>query len=225
MSLVAEPSLVLDAGSFGSAVDRLVASDPDLARVVADAGRPDFWSRPPTFATMVLLILEQQVSLASGKAVFDRLRAEVGEVAPEVVAAEGHDDLRAVGTTRQKAGYISDLARGIVDGGIDWDTIVGGPRDVARPALLAIRGIGPWTADVWLLACRRLPDEWPIGDRALQVGCAEVVGHPEPLVGAALGEVGRCWAPDRSTAARLVWHAYLARRSRAETVVEGLDTV
>lgn len=216
-----EPA-ALDAVGFEAAVDRLVASDPDLADAVAVAGRPDFWTRPPTFATLVLLILEQQVSLASGKAVFDRLRAVVGEVVPATVAALDHDDLRGVGTTRQKATYIADLARGILDGDVDWDAIVHGPREAARPALLAVRGIGPWTADVWLLACRRLPDEWPIGDRALQVGCAEVVGRPEPLVGDDLVEVGRRWAPDRSTAARLVWHAYLVRRARAETVVDGL---
>lgn len=212
----------LDASSFADAVDRLVAADPDLADVVATAGRPAFWTRPATFATLVLLILEQQVSLASGKAVFDRLRAVVGEVVPSSIAELPDEDLRAVGTTRQKASYIADLAQGILDGAVDWDAMSAGPRHVARPALLEVRGIGPWTADVWLLACRRLPDEWPIGDRALQVGCAEVVGHPEPLVGDDLVAAGQRWAPDRSTAARLVWHGYLARRARAETVVEGL---
>ncbi len=212
----------LDKAGFGVAVDRLVAADADLARIVADHGRPTFWTRPATFATLVLLILEQQVSLASGKAVFDRLRAAVGEVLPDTVAAMDRHDLRAVGTTRQKAEYVADLATGILDGSIDWATITTGDAAAARAALLAVRGIGPWTTDVWLLACRGLPDEWPIGDRALQVGCAEVVGHPDPLVRGDLVAVGRRWAPDRSSAARLVWHAYLARRSRAETVVEGL---
>ncbi len=219
-----DPPPALDAAAFDRAVDRLVAADDDLAAVVAVHGRPTFWSRPPTFATLVLLILEQQVSLASGKAVFDRLRARVGTVAPAPVAALDLDDLRAVGTTRQKAGYVSGLARGILDGTVAWGAIETGPADLARPALLDVRGIGPWTTDVWLLACRGLPDEWPLGDRALQVGCAEVVGRPEPLVGGDLAEVGRRWAPDRSSAARLVWHAYLARRGRTETVVDGLGS-
>lgn len=213
---------VLDADAFARTVADLVDADDDLAAIVAAHGTPSFWSRPPTFATLVLLILEQQVSLASGKAVFDRLRERVGTVAPAPVAELHHDDLRAVGTTRQKASYVADLAAGILDGTVAWSAIESGPPDRAREALLAVRGIGPWTADVWLLACRCLPDEWPIGDRALQVGCAEVVGHPEPLLGDDLVAVGRRWAPHRSSAARLVWHAYLARRDRVETVVEGL---
>ncbi|HKJ54739.1 MAG TPA: hypothetical protein VJ978_02020 [Nitriliruptoraceae bacterium] len=214
---------VLDRNAFDATVTTLVAADPDLAAVVDAHGRPGFWSRPATFATLVLLILEQQVSLASGKAVFDRLRAEVGAVTPRTVAEFGQPGLRAVGTTRQKASYVADLANGILTGDVDWGAIVHGDRGECRRALVDVRGIGPWTADVWLLSCRRLPDEWPIGDRALQVGVAEVVGADEPLVGDDLVVVGRRWAPHRSSAARLVWHAYLADRGREETVVAGLD--
>lgn len=216
-------STLLDPDRFAVVVADLVAADPDLAAVVERHGSPEFWSRPPTFATLVLLILEQQVSLASGKAVFDRLRELVGQVVPERVAAQDLDALRGVGMTRQKSTYVADLAAGILDGRLDWDAIVTGDRDRCRDALLRIRGIGPWTADVWLLACRRLPDEWPIGDRALQVGVAEVIGAPHPILGDDLGAAGTRWAPQRSTAARLVWHAYLNDRQRSETVVAGLD--
>lgn len=217
-----EPAVVVDQATFDLVVERLVATDSDLARVVEQYGRPTFWSRPATFATLVLLILEQQVSLASGKAVFDRLRKVVGEVVPSAVSACSDQELRGVGMTRQKSRYVADLAEGILDDSIDWSAITSGPPDTARAALLAVRGIGPWTTDVWLLACRGAADEWPIGDRALQVGCAEVVSHPEPLVGDDLVKVGNRWAPHRSTAARLVWHAYLVRRNRAETTVDGL---
>ena len=213
----------LDPARFGATVDLLLANDDHLAAVVATHGRPSYWSRPTTFATMVLFILEQQVSLASGKAVFDRLRALVGEVVPEAVVATAVEDLRDVGMTRQKASYVTGLAEGILSDGVDWTSIVAGDRAAARQALLAVRGIGPWTADVWLLACRGFPDEWPIGDRALQVGVGEVVGAPAPLTGDDLVAAGARWAPHRSTAARLVWHAYLSDRSRAETVVTGLD--
>lgn len=214
---------ILDADDFDAAVDHLVARDDHLAAVVDTHGRPSFWSRPATFATLVLFILEQQVSLASGKAVFDRLRDLVGEVVPDAVVGVAPEALRGVGMTRQKAAYVADLAEGIVAGVVDWPSIVAGDRASARSALLEVRGIGPWTADVWLLACRCLPDEWPIGDRALQVGVAEVVGAPEALTGGDLVVAGQRWAPHRSTAARLVWHAYLSDRARAETVVVGLD--
>lgn len=213
----------LDQDRFRHAVNALVAGDADLAAVVERHGVPAFWSRPPTFATLVLLILEQQVSLASGKAVFDRLRTRVDRVTPTTVVGLSQTALREVGMTRQKAGYVAGLAAGVRAATIDWEAVTTGPRRQARDALLAVRGIGPWTADVWLLACRCLPDEWPIGDRALQVGMADVVDHPEPLTGQDLVTAARPWRPHRSSAARLVWHAYLRDRDRAETVVEGLD--
>jgi DNA-3-methyladenine glycosylase II len=213
----------LDPERFDATVDLLVARDDHLAAAVAAHGRPGYWSRPATFATMVLFILEQQVSLASGKAVFDRLRALVGEVVPAAIADTPTGALREVGMTRQKASYVTGLAEGILVDSVDWTSIVTGDRAAARQALLAVRGIGPWTADVWLLACRGFPDEWPIGDRALQVGVGEVVGASAPLTGDDLVATGTRWAPHRSTAARLVWHAYLSDRSRAETVVVGLD--
>lgn len=212
----------LDAAHFDAAVDTLAAADPAMADVLTRWGRPTFWHRPPTFATLALLVLEQQVSLASGKATFDRLRAVVGEVTADTLAPLSPDALRAVGVTRQKSGYLLDLARGVLAGTIDFDVIATGDREVCRTALLAIRGIGPWTADVWLLACRCFADEWPVGDRALQVGCGEVLGTSTPLLGEDLLAAGLPWQPHRSTAARLVWHDYLCRRGRAETVVEGL---
>ncbi len=219
-------SVELDAEAFTLATDELVDADPRLAAVLARWGRPGFWQRPPSFATLVLLVLEQQVSLASGKATFDRLRARAGGVVtPRSTAALSLDALREVGCTRQKAGYLAGMATGVLDGSIDFEAIVQGPREECRAALLALRGVGPWTADVWLLACRGFPDEWPVGDRALQVGCGDVLGTGAPLVGEELVSAGQRWAPHRSTAARLVWHDYLCRRGRAETVVDGLDAV
>lgn len=214
----------LDDAGFADATDRLVAADPMLTEIVDRWGRPRFWTRPASFATLVLLVLEQQVSLASGKAVFDRIRGRLGDVTPSTIAAAGAAELHALGTTRQKASYVTGLAEGILAGTIDWSAVVDGERDACRAALLAIRGIGPWTADVWLLACRGFADEWPIGDRALQVGVGDLQSMA-PVVGDALVEAGAAWRPYRSTAARLIWHDYLCRRGRAETVVDGLERV
>jgi DNA-3-methyladenine glycosylase II len=183
---------------------------------------PDFWRRPASFATLVLLIVEQQVSLASAKAVFDRLAAALGGVTPSSLAAASPDLLGQVGLTRQKQRYVQLLANAVVDGTFDLAALGTLPDSEARDRLLALTGIGPWTADVYLLSALGRPDMWPVGDRALQVGVAEVLGHDVVPTALELEGLGERWRPVRAVAARLVWHAYLARRGRAETEVAGL---
>ena len=201
----------------------LAEHDPALGRVVAEHGLPEFWHRPPGFATLVLFVVEQQVSLASAKAVFDRMHAALGGITPDTLLSVDPELLRATGLTRQKQRYVLLLAAAVDDGSLDLPTLGLMTDDEVRRRLLALTGIGPWTADVYLLSCLRRADMWPVGDRALQVGVGEVLEldeTPTPLVLEALGER---WRPLRAVAARLVWHDYLCRRGRAETVVAGLD--
>ena len=212
----------LDAKAFTRACERLAASDPHLERVVAQHGIPAFWHRPPGFASLVLFIVEQQVSLASAKAVFDRIRALVGDVTPAQLAGADLAALRACGLTRQKLRYVTGLAHDVADGRLDLAAVADLDDDAARTSLLSIVGVGPWTADVYLLSCLRRPDVWPVGDRALQVGTGELLGMDEVPSPPSLGDVGERWRPLRSVAARLIWHEYLARRGRQETVVAGL---
>jgi DNA-3-methyladenine glycosylase II len=195
-------------------VAELVAAHPELAAVVETWPDPPFWHRPPGFATLVLFILEQQVSLASARAAYERLQAEVGEVSPEPVVGLDDQTLRRIGFSRQKTRYTRALAAAVLDRTLDLESISRAPDDDVRRALVVLPGIGPWTADVYLLSCLRRPDVWPVGDRALQVAAAEVLAldHvPDPTV---LLDLGERWAPHRSTAARLLWHAYLRRRGR-----------
>lgn len=204
--------------SFEAAALRLADSDPVLASVLDTYGMPAFWSRPPGFATLCLFIVEQQVSLASAKAVFERIHDLVGQVEPETILATPPDDLKACGLTRQKLRYVRSLAAGITAGQVDLDSLESLSDHEARAELLTLTGIGPWTADVYLLSALRRPDIWPVGDRALQVGAAELDGaSPKPLE-----LMGEAWVPWRSVAARLIWHAYLQRRGRAETIVSGI---
>jgi len=201
----------------------LAERDPHLARVVAEHGLPEFWHRPPSFATLVLFVVEQQVSLASAKAVFDRMHAALGGITPDTLLSADPDVLRATGLTRQKQRYVLLLAAAVDDGSLELPALAAMSDDEVRRRLLALTGIGPWTADVYLLSALRRADMWPVGDRALQVGVGEVLEldeTPTPLVLEALGER---WRPLRAVAARLVWHDYLCRRGRAETVVAGLD--
>lgn len=209
--------------TFAAIANELIASSAALAAVVADHGMPTFWSRPPGFRSLVLLILEQQVSLASGAAAYRRLRDRVRQVTPATVLACTPEELRADGVSRQKDRYLRALADAVLDGALDLDELHDLDDDAARRALVALPGIGPWTADVYLLACLGRSDLWPVGDRALQVAVAEAMDLatiPDPR---RLEHLGEDWRPHRSTAARILWHGYLARRGRVETPGDLLD--
>lgn len=214
---------VLDAATFARIVDDLVAADPALAAVATAHGVPAFWSRPAGYRALVLLILEQQVSLASGAAAYRRIRERARQVTPERVLACTPEELRADGVSRQKDRYLRALSEAVLDGTLDLDALHRMDDDAVRRALVALPGIGPWTADVYLLACLGRPDLWPVGDRALQVAVGEALGLPDVPGPAALEPLGERWRPHRSSAARLLWHGYLARRGRVETPGDLLD--
>lgn len=206
----------LDETTFAEACELLCAEDAALAELVATWGVPAFWHRRPGFATVVLLVLEQQVSLESGAAMYARLNGLLGEVTPASVAAAGDEALRSIGVTRQKSGYLLDLAARVLDGSLDLDRMERAPDTEARQTLLEVKGIGPWTADAYLLSAGRRPDMWPVGDRALQVGTAESLRMAEVPDPVSLEILGEPWRPVRSAAARLIWHAYLSTRGRVE---------
>ena len=212
----------LDAATFADACRALATSDPHLGRVVDERGIPPFWHRPPGFAALVLFVVEQQVSLASAKAVFDRMHALTGGVTAASILAVDPEELRACGLTRQKLRYVLGLAVSVTEGRFDLAGLAGLDDERARTTLLSLTGVGPWTADVYLLSCLRRPDVWPVGDRALQVGTGEVLGLAAPPPPSRLLPIGQRWRPFRSVAARLIWHDYLARRGRIETTVSGL---
>jgi DNA-3-methyladenine glycosylase II len=207
----------VDQGRFQQAVSDLCATDDALGAVVAEHGVPALWTRPEGFPTLVLLVLEQQVSLASAAAAYRRLDARLGGVRAEALLRATPEDLRADGVSRQKDRYLRALATSVLDGALDLTALRGLGDDDVRASLTTVPGIGRWTADVYLLACLGRPDVWPVGDRALQVATAEALGLAEVPSAPALDEVGDRWRPQRSTAARLLWHGYLARRGRQGT--------
>lgn len=201
--------------AFDADLAHLLAEDSALAAIAAEHGEPVFWSRPPGFAALVLFILEQQVSLASAAATYRALALAQGGMTPDAVLA--NPAMRASGVSRQKERYLQALALAVVDGSLDLPGLEALDDDAVRARLLALPGIGRWTADVYLLACLGRPDLWPVGDRALQVAVAESLGLSEVPSPVHLEELGERWRPRRSTAARLLWHGYLRRRGRVET--------
>jgi DNA-3-methyladenine glycosylase II len=205
---------MLDETSFATAAARLCDVDPDLAAIVERHGVPDFWQRAPGFPTLVLLILEQQVSLASAKAAFDRLAARLGQVTPAGVLASTDEDLRADGFSRQKARYVRALSAALDDGSLDLEEVASLEDEEVRTALVALPGIGAWTAECYLLSALRRPDVWPTGDIALQEGARRAKGLDARPNALELESIGDAWRPHRATAARLLWHLYLSERAR-----------
>lgn len=206
----------LDASTFVEAVHLLAHEEEALAAVIHRYGVPSFWHRPEGLPTLVWLMMEQQVSLESGAAMYRRLHGLLGTITPEAIAGAGEEALRSIGVTRQKAGYLVELAGAIIGGDLDLEGLAEVDPSTARSRLLAIRGVGPWTADAYLLSALRLPDVFPVGDRALQVGTAEVLGLSHVPDAEELELVSLPWKPIRAAAARIIWHGYLEKRGRVE---------
>jgi len=204
----------LDAASFTAAIDAVSGYDSDLARIVADHGPPPFWSRPPGFATLVLLILEQQVSLASAKATYGRLEALARPLTPRRLLARNDAELRSAGVSRQKARYLRALALAVSAGALDIASLDGAPDDIVRERLVAITGIGPWTANIYLLSALRRPDIWPANDLALATAVREVKRLRRQPDLARMERIGSAFRPYRAVAARFLWHYYLSSRGK-----------
>lgn len=188
----------------------LASRDPDLAGIVDRLGPPPLWAREPGFETLVRIILEQQVSLASAAAIFDRLRKLVVPLAPREVLRLGPQGLRPAGLTAQKGRFVHELARAVRAGDLDLEHLGGIDSATAREALLRVKGVGPWTAEIYLLMVLGRPDIWPVGDLALVKSVKHLKrldSTPGPTEMIAMAED---WRPWRSVAARLLWHHYLS---------------
>jgi DNA-3-methyladenine glycosylase II len=202
----------LTQGWLRRAATELAAADPQLGASIERYGPPPLWARAPSYATLIHLILEQQVSLASAQAAFDRLLAALGgSVEPAGLLRLTAEELRAIGFSRQKAGYARDLATATLDG-FDLAGLSSLSDDDVRAALVAQRGIGRWTADIFLTMCLLRPDVWPHGDLALATSARDVLGLEERPTFAALEATAERWHPHRAVAARVLWHDYLQRR-------------
>ena len=205
---------VLTLDSLGAAVAELADRDPRLAAVVTRFGPPPLWDREPGFATLLHIILEQQVSLASAQAAFDRLSATTHPLTPTRFLALTDADLLAIGFSRQKTRYGRALATALVDGELDLDALAKRDDEEVHESLQRIPGIGPWSSTIYLLMALRRADAWPVGDLALAIAVRETLGLDQRPDQAELLALAEAWRPWRSVAARLFWHDYLGRRGR-----------
>jgi DNA-3-methyladenine glycosylase II len=211
-------ALQLTTDTLAAGVAELSKRDPHLAAVVARHGAPPLWDRPPGFQTLVQIILEQQISLSAGRAAYGRLERLAGAVTPERVAALTEAELRGAGLTRQKSGYIRGLAQAIVSGEFDPGGIAALDDEGARAALIKLRGVGAWTADIYLLMALGRADIWPSGDLALVAAIREVKRMRSLPNSERIGVITRAWSPWRAVAARVLWHHYLSTPRRRAKV-------
>ncbi|MEQ1606196.1 MAG: DNA-3-methyladenine glycosylase 2 family protein [Pyrinomonadaceae bacterium] len=185
----------------------------ELAVVYKMYGVPPLWDREPGFATLLQIILEQQVSLASAKACFDKLTAHVGYVSPQNVLVLNDAELKAVGFSRQKTAYARHLADALLEERLNLSTLHTLPDEDVKAELIKLKGVGEWTSDIYLLMALLRPDVMPKGDIALHTAWHKLTGNPRPASDQFVAMAVK-WAPYRSVAARLLWHFYLCERAK-----------
>jgi DNA-3-methyladenine glycosylase II len=199
-------------------VEVLASRDKSLASVVERYGMPPLWAREPGFPTLLHIILEQQVSLASAKTAYDRLCAAIGHPpTPAKFLTLDDAQLKTVGFSRQKTRYGRELSRAIVEGRLDLEALASADDDIVRAELTKLPGIGNWTVDVYLLLALQRPDAFASTDLALLISVQrlkKLKTRPTPLQFEAMAEK---WRPYRAGAARLLWHAYLSQRATKKT--------
>jgi DNA-3-methyladenine glycosylase II len=196
------------------AVKYLSKKDKDLDAIYESDGVPPLWARRPGFTTLIKIILEQQVSLASGKAAYKKLERNIKPFTSIRFEELGIDYLKSLGVTRQKSSYCMNLAGAISNDKLDLKSLNKLTDDDVKEMLIRIKGIGPWTADIYLLMALRRADIWPLGDIALASSMKKIKGLPSNPTNEKQIKIAEKWRPYRSVAARMLWHHYLNNKTK-----------
>jgi DNA-3-methyladenine glycosylase II len=194
--------------------DFLTERDPGLASVIQRYGYPPMWTRPNTFQTLVHFILEQQVSLASALSALNKLKSAIKDFTPSNILLLTDDELRACYCSRQKQVYIRNIALAIIDGSIDLELFHDLPDEEVRRQLTSLKGIGNWTADVYLMFVLRRADIFPIGDLAAVNALKTIRQLPVNTSKEELIVITAGWKPYRTVATMILWHYYLSSRRK-----------
>lgn len=200
----------LDHNSLSTGISVLSKKDSDLAQVVTKLDQPPLWSREPGFSTLIHIILEQQVSLASAQSAFDKLKDAAGdEMTPQTFLSFSDSDLKEFGFSRQKAKYGRGLSIAMANETLSLDKLHRLDDANARDTLMSVKGIGPWTANIYLLMALLRPDVWPSGDLAVKKAIGDIKNLSETPSTEEADEIALQWRPWRAVATRILWHHYL----------------
>ena len=205
-----------DEASLAAAVEELRLKDPEFVeRLLAAGGPPPLRRRDPGFAGLAAIIVSQQVSTASAGAIFGRLEARYPLLSSAQIASATHEDLKGCGLSTPKIRALKAAAEAVTSGSLDFDALAGAAAEEAHRALVAVKGVGPWTADVFLTFCLGHPDAFPAGDLALQEAARMALGLKARPDARRLEKIAERWRPWRAVAARLLWTYYRAVKRRS----------
>ncbi len=201
-----------DATNFHTLCDKLSKKDKELKAIIKEYGYPPMWTRPNTFQTLILTILEQQVSLAAAYAAFKKLKEKIGFVTPSKMLLLSDKELRACYFSRQKIIYARELANAVLSKKIVLKNFASFQDDEIREKLIQIKGIGHWTIDVYLMHVLQRTNLFPLGDIALVNSLKEVKQLPTNISKEEMLIIAAPWKPYRTIAAMILWHAYIQKR-------------
>ena len=193
------------------AIDFLVNKDQTLKDIIATYGYPIIQKREEGFASMCHIILEQQVSIASAKACYDKIQNLLEKITPEIIFNCNDDELRNCGVSRQKTNYLKDLASRVISNEIDFSTFPSKSETQIRAELITIKGVGNWSIEVYLMFCLQSQDIIPLGDIAIKNTLKELYNcqtHEEMQL------LSDNWKPYRTVASYTIWHYYLKKRNK-----------
>ena len=202
-----------NAGNFHVICRKLAKLDRDLAAIIKEHNYPPMWIRPATFQTLILTILEQQVSLASAYAAFKRLKEKIGFVTPSKVLALTDEELRSCYFSRQKIIYARELAKAIQSKRIRLKELGLLHEEHIRAEMIQLKGFGHWTIDVYLMHALQRTDLFPLGDIALVNSLKEVKQLPKDISKEDMLKIAEPWRPYRTIAAMILWHSYIRKRN------------
>ncbi len=202
-----------DETSFKKICIQLSRQDVVIKNILDDYGHPPMWKRKHGFETLIHIILEQQVSLASAKAALNKLKKRIGNVTPKKLLSLSDEELKACYFSRQKIGYARHLAEAIINKQLNLSKLASMPDEEVRTVLKQIKGIGDWTVDVYLMMVLQRTDLFPQGDIALMTSVRETHGFSKHTKEEIMLHATK-WKPYRTIAAFLFWHSYLRKRKR-----------